>query len=126
MAMGTLGTLLLAASLAVATPAAAQHARVSVRAPMQQDSLALLRGELERVTRVQRDILLELQRTSIAYRRATSEGERAQLNARMSELTARMERLINDADIVSAQLRSVCAGQPGPDGYLGISFSEVL
>lgn len=118
-----LGLLVLAASLTLATPAAAQQARVSTRVQQEPDSVVTLRVELERVTNGLRVLVRDLQLANIALKRASTEGERTAWRARQAELSSRMERTFNDADVVRAHLQALCAERPGPDGYLGVSFS---
>ncbi|MGH7711686.1 MAG: PDZ domain-containing protein [Gemmatimonadaceae bacterium] len=125
MAIFSFGPLLLAASLALATPALAQQARVSARA-READSLVLLRGELQRVTLTQQELMRQLRLVSNAMRRPSSDAERANFRARIAELTQRLERSLNDSEMLQAHMEAKCAEQPAPEGWLGINFSETM
>lgn len=117
------GFLILTSASAAATPAVAQQVGVSARAK-EPDSLAVLRVELERRTNAQRALMRNYQLAHVALSRANTDAARATWRARVEELGARVERAITEADIIRAQLQSLCASQPGPQGWLGVNISE--
>lgn len=115
----SLGKLLITASL---TLSAAQLPR---KAPA-VDSLQRLRIELQRVTMTQQELAHDIRLASSAARRATTEAERSSSRARLAELGSLMQRTFGEAEMLRTRLQALCAERPGPAGYLGVSFSEVM
>jgi C-terminal processing protease CtpA/Prc len=115
----SLGRLLITASLALS---AAQQPR-SAAPP---DSLQRLRIELQRVTLAQQEIARDIRLASTAARRASNEAERASSRARLVELGSLMQRTFVESEALRARLQELCTERPGPTGYLGVSFSEVM
>jgi len=118
--------LVFAASVSFSAPAALmQQTRESVRGA-EPDSLAVVRGQLQRVTLTQQSLVRDLKAVSAALRRAATETEKATFRARVDELSARLQRSLSDADILQAHLRQMCADMPAPEGWLGISINETM
>lgn len=122
MKRATFGLLALTVAHALAAPVAAQQTRVIARAP-QGDSLVVLGVQLERITFTQRALMRDYQLAQLGLSRASTDAERATWRARVTEIGARMERIITDAEVLRAHLQSVCADLAQPDGWLGISFT---
>src|SRR5687767_10988462 len=123
MKRAALGVLAVAAAHLLAVPAAAQQTRVDVRRAPQRDSLVALGVQLERITFTQRALMRDYQLAHVALSRASTDAARATWRARVTEIGARMERIITDAEVLRAHLQSVCAEREQPDGWLGISFT---
>jgi serine protease Do len=117
------GILILTMASAAPAPAVAQQVRVSARAG-EPDSLGVLRVELQKLTNAQRTLMRDYQLAHIALSRANTDAARATWRARVAELAARVERAITDAEVIRAQLQSLCASRPGPQGWIGINISE--
>ena len=117
------GILILTTASSAATLAVAQQVGASARA-REPDSLVLLRVELDKLTNAQRALMRNYQLAHVALSRANTDAARATWRARVEELGARVERAITDADIIRAQLQSLCASQPGPQGWIGVNISE--
>jgi C-terminal processing protease CtpA/Prc len=118
--MGSI-TLMFVASLAAATPYEAQR-QVVARVVDQQDSIVVLRGELQRVAVAQRALVKDLQIANAALRRAASETERLNQRSRVTELRVRLERSLTDFEALQAHIRALCENLPAPEGWLGINI----
>lgn len=116
---------MLVAGFALAAPASAQQARVSVRTAV-SDSVAELRRALEQVLLSQRALVAEIDRANQVFQRANNAVERESARARLMGLYDRMERTIGELELMQAHLQAICATQTGPDGWLGIDFQGDL
>lgn len=117
---------LVVASFALAIPAAA-HQQTRVRARVQQqapDSVLELRKALEQITQSQRMLVMEIERASQQLRRASGQAERESARSQLAGLYDRMERTLGEVDMMQAQLLSMCASQPRPEGWLGVNLKE--
>ncbi len=114
---------MLMASLTLAAPAAAHQVRVSARA-QDLDSLVVLRDQLQRVTLTQRVLVRDLKTASAALGRAATETEKSNFRARVADLSARLGRNQQVAEMLQFHLTEMCAAQPAPEGWLGINISD--